>query len=60
MTPDEAMFIDDTDTSGEQNDALFIAEEIKWYIQLLEEGNIVQIVTDSAANCRAACTMLSK
>ena len=41
---DVPMFID---TSGEQKDDLFIDEEIKRNVQLLGEGNIVQIMTGS-------------
>ena len=47
LTRDGAIFIDGTDTSGEQKDYLSIDEEKKRNIQLLKYGNIVQIITGS-------------
>lgn len=60
VTPDGAMFIDGTDTSGETKNAQFIADDIKRNIELLGEANIVQVVTDSAGNCVAARKILSE
>jgi Protein of unknown function (DUF 659) len=60
VTPDGAMFIDGTDTSGETKDAQFIADDIKRNIELLGEPNIVQVVTDSAGNCSAARKILAE
>lgn len=60
VTPDGAMFIDGTDTSGETKDAQFIADDIKRNIKLLGEPNIVQVVTDSAGNCSAAREILTE
>ena len=59
VTADKAMFIDGTDTSGEQKDAQYIAAEIKCHIQQLGAENIVQVVTDSAGNCAAARSVLA-
>lgn len=59
VTADGAMFIDGTDTSGEQKDAQYIAAEIKRHIQQLGAENIVQVVTDSADNCAAARSVLT-
>lgn len=59
VTADGAMFIDGTDTSGEQKEACYIADEIKKTIKLLGIENVVQVVTDSAGNCVAARSALA-
>jgi len=59
VTPDGAMFVDGTDTSGEVKDAQFIADEIKLRIESIGKENVVQVVTDSAGNCVAARNILS-
>jgi hypothetical protein len=59
VTADGAMFIEGSDTSGEQKDAPYIAAAITTNIELLGAENVVQVVTDSAGNCAAARASLS-
>ena len=59
VSADGAMFIDAVDTSGETKDGKFIANALEKQIEALGKENVVQVVTDSAANCVSARNQLS-
>ena len=46
------LFLDSTDTSGDKKTSKFIADKIIKQINLLGASNIIQVITDSAANCK--------
>ena len=48
------------DSSGETKSAHFIAENISAAIKHVGSENVVQVITDNAANCKAAWTLLSE
>ena len=60
VTGDGTMFLDAIDTSGQTKDSNFIARELTRNIEAVGVQNIVQVVTDSAANCVAARKKISE
>ena len=56
---EEIIFLGAIDISGETKNADFIAKELPKCIEKLGKENIVQVITDSAANCVAARNILS-
>ena len=60
VTGDGTMFVDAIDTSGQTKSAAFIAQELSKTIETIGSEHIVQVVTDSAANCVAARRILNE
>jgi hypothetical protein len=60
VSGDGAMFVDATDTSGAVKDAKYIADIIGRHIEAVGKEHIVQVVTDSAANCVSARKQLAE
>lgn len=58
--PDGAIFLDAVDTSGETKDGKFIANALAKVIDAQGKDNVVQVVTDSAANCVSARKQLAE
>ena len=52
------LFLDSTDTSGDEERSKFIANEIIKQINLLGASNIIQVITDSAANCKGSWPLI--
>ena len=48
------LFLDSTDTSVDEKTSKFFADEIIKQINLLRTSNIIQVITDSAANCKGS------
>jgi len=48
------VFLDSTDTSGEDKSSEFIATEIIKQIVAVGSDKVIQVVTDSASNCKGS------
>jgi len=53
-----ATFLNSVDSSGETKDASYIATVISAAIEKVGSDNIVQVITDNAANCKAAWNLI--
>jgi Protein of unknown function (DUF 659) len=60
VCPAGAVFLKAHDTSGAAKDAEHMAAYLMEAIELAGPGNVVQVVTDSAANCKAAGTIIMR
>jgi hypothetical protein len=58
VTPMGAMFVKAIDTTGRMKTGQYIHDVLAEAIQELGPENVVQVVTDSAANCKAAGRLL--
>lgn len=54
-----ATFLNSVDSSGETKDASYIATVISAAIEKVGSDNIVQVITDNAANCKAAWNLIN-
>jgi len=59
ITPSGATYIKSEDSSGEVKDAAYVAKHMCEAIDQVGPENVVQVITDSAANCKAAWTIIS-
>jgi hypothetical protein len=59
VTPAGATFLNSVDSSGETKDAPYIAKCISTSIDKVGPDNVVQVITDNAANCKAAWRIIS-
>lgn len=53
------VFLDSTDTSGQDKSSEFIATEIIKQIAAVGPANVIQVVTDSASNCKGSWRFIS-
>ncbi len=60
ITAQGAMFIKSVDTSGEIKSAHYIAQVLGEAIEEAGVENVVQVITDNAANCKAAGRILEE
>ncbi|KAK9811323.1 hypothetical protein WJX72_001847 [[Myrmecia] bisecta] len=58
VTPKGAVFHSALDTSGEEKSAVFIAKQLSDIIDEIGPEQFVQVVTDSAASCKAAGALI--
>ena len=58
VTKSAPMFLKAIDCSNEIKDKDFIAKHMREVIMEVGHSNIVQIVTDNAAVCKAACLII--
>ncbi|XP_061366107.1 uncharacterized protein LOC133309353 [Gastrolobium bilobum] len=56
----KAMFLKSVDCSGEIKDKNFIFRLLKEVIQEVGEANVVQVITDNAANCKGAGQLIEQ
>ena len=54
------MFLKSVDCSGEIKDKNFIFKLLKEVIQEVGEANVVQVITDNAANCKGAGQLIEQ
>jgi Protein of unknown function (DUF 659)/hAT family C-terminal dimerisation region len=59
VTPSGPTYLKSEDSSGEIKDAVYIAKHICEAIDQVGPENVFQVITDSAANCKAAWTIIS-
>jgi hypothetical protein len=59
VCPKGEVFLDSTDTSGEEKTSQFIADEIEKQLEAVGPQNVVQVITDSASNCKGSWIILS-
>jgi len=55
-----ATFLNSEDSTGQTKDAPYIAKHICKAIELVGAENVVQVITDNAANCKAAWAIIAK
>lgn len=60
VTPSGATFLNSVDSSGQVKDAHFIAEVISAAIEKVGPQQIVQVITDSASNCKASWDIIKE
>lgn len=60
VTPAGATFLGSVDSSGQVKDADFIAEVITTAITKVGPHQVVQVITDSAANCKASWKIIKE
>jgi Protein of unknown function (DUF 659)/hAT family C-terminal dimerisation region len=60
VTPAGGTFLNSVDSSGETKDAPYIAQIISQAIEKVGPDKVVQVVTDNAANCKAAWPIISE
>lgn len=46
------LFLNSTDTSGDENTSEFVADEVIKQINLVGRDNIIRVLTERAANCK--------
>jgi hypothetical protein len=54
------MFLKAVDTGGETKDAAYIARQLIDYIREVGANSVIQVVTDSAAVCKAASRLVEQ
>jgi hypothetical protein len=59
VCPKGEVFLDSTDTSGQEKTSQFIADEIERQLHLVGPENVVQVITDSASNCKGSWPLLT-
>ena len=60
VTPAGATFLNSVDSSGQVKNAQFIADVITTAIEKVGPKHIVQVITDSAANCKASWEIIKE
>ena len=60
VTPNEPVFEAVVDTSGHEKNAQYIADEFIKIIERVGAENVIQIITDSAAGCKAAGKLITE
>lgn len=60
VTPAGATFLNSIDTSGEVKNAPFIADVISAAIEKVGPQHVIQVITDSAANCKASWEIIKE
>ena len=60
VTPAGATFLNSIDSSGQVKNAQFIADVITAAIDKVGPQQVVQVITDSAANCKAAWEIIKE
>lgn len=60
VCPKGEVFLDSTDTSGEEKSSQYIADEIIKRITTAGPSNVIQVITDSAANCKGSWPIITK
>jgi hypothetical protein len=60
VSPKGEMFLKAVDTGGETKDAVYIAEQLIDCIREVGADNVIQVVTDSAAICKAASKLVEQ
>jgi hypothetical protein len=53
------VFLDSTDTSGEEKSSVYVASEIIKQIEAVGPNKVIQVVTDSAANCKGCWSIVT-
>lgn len=59
VCPKGEVFVDSIDTSGEEKTGQFIADGITKQINDIGPQNVIQVVTDSAANCKSSWSIIT-
>ena len=54
------VFLDSTDTSGDEKSSEYIAHVIIEHIRAAGPSNIIQVITDSAANCKGSWSIITE
>jgi hypothetical protein len=59
VTPAGATFLHSTDTSGMTKNAQYIADAVLSGIDKVGHENVLQVITDNAANCKGAWPIIT-
>ena len=60
VNPKGVMFINSMDTTGKVKDHVYVADSIAQAVNSVGPHNVVQVVTDGAANCVGAGELLQE
>lgn len=59
VCPKGEVFLDSVDTSGEDKTSQFVADSILRQINAVGSSNVIQVITDSASNCKGSWPIIT-